>query len=72
MLTFLTIVIILGGVFTLLWLGAQRVAEHMRGNKEATDAVIEHVIIPLFGRKPEKAEPEREPPPAPVKEKEVF
>jgi hypothetical protein len=47
----------------------------MQGNREATNAVVEHVLIPLFGRKEEK--PMREPREEPVEpvqpaEKEVF
>lgn len=29
-----------------------RVAMHLRGNEEATKAVVEHVLLPLIGRSP--------------------
>ncbi len=52
-LMFLTFVLMLAGVGGLIWLGCQRVATHLRGKPEATKAVVEHVLMPLFGRKEE-------------------
>ena len=52
-LMFLILVAFVATVGVLLWLGCQRVAVHLRGNPDATKAVVEHVLIPLFGRKPE-------------------
>lgn len=49
-LMFLTFVVMLAGMAALVWLGCQRVALHLRGKPEATRAVVEHVLIPLFGR----------------------
>jgi len=48
---FLTFVVMTASFAVLLWLGFRRVALHLRGNSEATRAVVEHVLIPLFGRK---------------------
>ena len=52
-LMFLILVAFVATVGVLLWFGCQRVAVHLRGNPDATKAVVEHVLIPLFGRKPE-------------------
>jgi hypothetical protein len=52
-LMFLILVAFLATVGVLVWFGCQRVAVHLRGNPDATKAVVEHVLIPLFGRKPE-------------------
>jgi hypothetical protein len=49
-LMFLTFVVMLAGMAALVWLGCQRVALHLRGKPEATRAVVEHVLMPLFGR----------------------
>lgn len=49
-LMFLTFVVMLAGIAALVWLGCQRVALHLRGKPEATRAVVEHVLMPLFGR----------------------
>jgi hypothetical protein len=62
-LMFVTFVVTLAGLGVLAWLGFRRIALHLRGNPEGTRAVVEHVLIPLFGRKEElKPEPELEPP----------
>lgn len=50
-LMFLTFVLMLAGMAALIWLGCQRVTMHLRGKPEATRAVVEHVLMPLFGRK---------------------
>jgi hypothetical protein len=50
-LMFLTFVVVMSGLGVLLWFGFHRIAMHLRGNPEATRAVVEHVLIPLFGRK---------------------
>ena len=34
-----------------------RVALHLRGNEEATRAVVRHVVMPLFGRESTPDEP---------------
>lgn len=52
-LMFLILVAFVATVGVLVWFGCQRVAVHLRGNPDATKAVVEHVLIPLFGRKPE-------------------
>jgi hypothetical protein len=49
-LMFLTFVAMLAGMAALVWIGCQRVALHLRGKPEATRAVVEHVLMPLFGR----------------------
>jgi hypothetical protein len=59
-LMFLTFVVMLSGFAVLVWFGFHRIALHLRGNPEATKAVVEHVLIPLFGRK-EEPDFEREP-----------
>lgn len=53
-LMFLMLVALIGTAGVLVWFGCQRVAVHLRGNPDATKAVVEHVLIPLFGRKPER------------------
>lgn len=53
-LMFLTFVVVMSGLCVLLWLGFHRIAMHLRGNPEATRAVVEHVLIPLFGRREAK------------------
>jgi hypothetical protein len=50
---FLTFVFMTTLLAVLLWLGFNRVTLHLRDNPEATRAVVEHVLIPLFGRKEE-------------------
>jgi len=52
-LMFLILVAFIATVGVLIWFGCQRVGLHLRGNPDATKAVVEHVLIPLFGRKPE-------------------
>lgn len=52
-LMFLILVAFVATVGVLVWFGCQRVAVHLRGNPDATKAVVEHVLIPLFGRKSE-------------------
>jgi len=37
----------------LLFLAFRRVAAHLQGNAEATKSVVDHVVIPLLGRKPQ-------------------
>ncbi len=53
---FVTFVVTLAAFAVLGWLGFRRIALHLRGNPEATKAVVEHVFIPLFGRKEEETE----------------
>jgi len=55
-LMFLTFVAMLAGMAALVWIGCQRVALHLRGKPEATREVVEHVLMPLFGR---TGDPER-------------
>lgn len=50
-LMFLTFIAMLAGMAALVWFGCQRVAMHLSGKPEATRAVVEHVLMPLFGRK---------------------
>jgi hypothetical protein len=49
-LMFLTFAAMLAGMAALVWFGCRRVALHLRGKPEATRAVVEHVLMPLFGR----------------------
>lgn len=67
-LAFLTFLLVTASFLAAIGFALYRVANHLRGNEEATKAVVQHVLLPLFGRKPE-VEPESEPEPA---EKEVF
>jgi hypothetical protein len=52
-----------------LFLAFRRVAEHLKGNAEATKSVVDHIVIPLLGRKPqapvEKETPKLRLPPKP-------
>lgn len=41
----------LAGMIVLAWLGCQRVAMHLQDKPDATKTVVEHVLMPLFGRK---------------------
>jgi hypothetical protein len=64
MFDFLFMILMVGGVVLLGWgvyeaLG--RIAAHMRGNPDAARAIVEHVLMPLFGET--KKEPERKSPP---------
>jgi hypothetical protein len=36
----------------LLWLAVRRVMAHLQGNAEATRMVVEHVLMPVIGRRP--------------------
>jgi hypothetical protein len=36
----------------LAWLACRRVVRHLSGNNHATGFVVEHVIMPLFWRRP--------------------
>jgi hypothetical protein len=56
---FITFVVVTTAYAGVFWFGFRRVALHLRGNQEATKAVVEHVLIPLFGRNP-KAPAEEE------------
>ncbi len=40
----------LGVAGVLIWIGCQRVAVHLRDKPEATGQVVEHVLMPLFGK----------------------
>ena len=40
----------------LLVFGCRRVVRHLQGHPEAMRAVTEHVVVPLFGKKPSDAE----------------
>lgn len=60
--TFVLVTAVYAGV---LWFGFRRVAMHLRGNQEATKAVVEHVLIPLLGRKPEASVEDEEDQPKP-------
>jgi len=45
------------GIYTgLLVLAFRRVARHLQGHPEAMQAVTEHVLLPLLGKKPLEAE----------------
>lgn len=39
------------GMAALLWLGCQRVAMYLQDKPDAIQSVVEHVLMPLFGRK---------------------
>jgi hypothetical protein len=54
---FVTFVVMLIAIAVLVALGCHHVALHLRGNPEATKAVVEHVLIPMFAG-PEEPEPE--------------
>ena len=47
--TFVVVTAVYAGLF---WFAFRRVAMHLRGNQEATKAVVEHVLLPLLGRNP--------------------
>jgi hypothetical protein len=53
LLTFVATTAIYAG---LLLLAFRRVASHLRGNAEAVQAVTQHVLVPLFGRKRDDVE----------------
>ncbi len=46
--SFCFVYVVFIGVIVLLWLGCQRVVMHLQDKPEATQAVIEHVLMPLF------------------------
>ncbi len=51
MLTILfTFVFTTAGFLALIYIGARRVSRHLKGNPEATKAVVDHVLLPLLGR----------------------
>jgi hypothetical protein len=50
---------------SLLFFAFRRVFAHLQGNAEATKHVVDHVLIPLLGRKPQAAV-EKETPKPPV------
>lgn len=56
----LTAALVAAGGF---WL--YRVALHLRGNEEATRAVVRHVLMPLVAAEPEPGTPEPKAPAAP-------
>jgi hypothetical protein len=53
----LIFVLTLSAFAVLVGFGFYRIALHLRGNPEATKAVLEHVLIPMFAG-PEEPEPE--------------
>jgi len=57
---FITFVALTTGYVAMFWCGVRRVTRHLQGNQEATQAVVEHVLIPLFRRKPEVPAKEEE------------
>jgi hypothetical protein len=61
LLMFLTFLLTTALYGALLVFALRRVSAHMQGNSEATQAVAEHILVPLFGRKTE-APPEQEEP----------
>ena len=42
-----------GPAGALVFLGWRRLAPHFRENRDASQALIDHVIYPLLGKKPE-------------------
>jgi hypothetical protein len=56
---FLTFLLTTALYGALLFLAFRRVTAHLQGNSEATKNVVEHVLIPLLGRKPEVEEEEK-------------
>lgn len=66
-LAFLTFVFVTAAYAALIGFALYRVATHLRGNEQATKAVVDHVLLPLFGKAPENVPKEPEPP-----VKEVF
>ncbi|HMP03650.1 MAG TPA: hypothetical protein PKD86_08445 [Gemmatales bacterium] len=54
---FVTFVVMLIAIAVLVAFGCYRIALHLRGNPEATKAVVEHVLIPMLAG-PEEPEPE--------------
>lgn len=57
-LTFVTFLIVTATFVGVIWFAVYRVATHLRGNDEGVKAVMQHVVLPLFGKKPEVVEPE--------------
>lgn len=49
----LLLIAMLTGMGLLIWIGCRRVAGHLRGKPEATGQVVEHVLMPLLGHRPE-------------------
>lgn len=63
MFEFLVMTLIVGALCLLLCAvgkALDRIATHMRGNPDATKAILEHVLTPLFS---DKKEPEPKSPP---------
>jgi hypothetical protein len=54
-LTFLLTTLLLA--FLALWFVLRPLAEHMKENSEGAAALSQHVLVPLFGKRQEGAEP---------------
>jgi hypothetical protein len=61
LLMFLTFLLTTALYGALLVFALRRITAHVQGNFDATQAVAEHILVPLFGRKP-KVSPEEEEP----------
>jgi hypothetical protein len=53
LLTFVITTVIYSSIFVF---ALRRVTSHLRGNAEAVQAVTEHVLVPLFGKKKDDAD----------------
>jgi len=52
------------GICALLaWVGCRRVLSHLEDNPDGCRAVMEHVVLPMLGRKKARKEVERKPDP---------
>jgi hypothetical protein len=54
LLVFVTFLVSTALYVALLLFAFRRVTTHLQGNADATKAVVEHVLIPLLGRKLEE------------------
>jgi hypothetical protein len=52
-LVFLTFLLTTALYGVLLWLACRRISRHLHGNAEGVRAVTDHVLIPLFSRRPD-------------------
>lgn len=48
------------GFGALVWWVGRRIAEHVQQDPDAARCLVDHVLIPIFGRKPEDADGESE------------
>jgi hypothetical protein len=55
----------------LAWLARQRIVNHLRENPQGVQAVTDHVLLPVLGKKPKEAK-EAKPEPKNVKAAELV